>query len=240
MAERMTLILDAFDRRSTRLNLQEVAGLTRLPRSTAHRILEQLVNLHWLDHTALGYTLGRRALGLGGDGGLQSEIRRAAAQHLHELQLRTGMAVHLAVPEGSEEVYLDKIGDRFAAAMASRVGGRQPIHFTTGGRAMLAMLQPEHADALVRDNLASPESARGWTLDGLHRELGHIRKHRGLSIDRTGVLSKNFTSAAMAVRGPEGPVAAISVCPQSRQAPLERVAPLIAETVRRTTADLFG
>ncbi|MEO9221767.1 MAG: helix-turn-helix domain-containing protein, partial [Mycobacteriaceae bacterium] len=40
MVERMTLILDSFDRRSARLNLEDVASRTQLPRSTAHRILE--------------------------------------------------------------------------------------------------------------------------------------------------------------------------------------------------------
>ncbi|MDG3011647.1 IclR family transcriptional regulator [Rhodococcus sp. D2-41] len=239
MVERMTLILDAFDRRSTRLNLEEVASRTRLPRSTAHRILDQLVKLHWLDHSTLGYSLGRRALGLGGHDGMHGEIRQAAAPHLHELHLRTGMVVHLAVLDGSDEVFLDKLGGRFATTLASRVGGRNPAHITTGGRAMLAYLDPEHVDALVREAMRRPPIAKGWTLGGLHQELNRIRRNRGLSIDRTGVMSMNFTSVAMAIRGPEGPVASVCLCPESRQVPLERVAPLVVETARRITADLF-
>lgn len=239
MVERMTLILDAFDRRSTRLNLEEVASRTRLPRSTAHRILDQLVKLHWLDHSTLGYSLGRRSLGLGGDDGMHGEIRQAAASHLHELHLRTGMVVHLAALDGSDEVFLDKLGGRFATTLASRVGGRNPAHITTGGRAMLAYLDPEHVDALVRDALRRPPFAKGWTLGSLHQELNRIRRQRGLSIDRSGVMSMNCTSVATAIRGPEGPVAAVCLCPESRQVPLERVAPLVVETARRITADLF-
>ncbi|MDG3012918.1 IclR family transcriptional regulator [Rhodococcus sp. D2-41] len=239
MVERMTLILDAFDRRSTRLSLEDVAARTRLPRSTAHRILDQLVRLHWVDHTALGYGLGRRALRLSGNDGAHGEIRQAAAPHLHELQVRTGMVVHLAVLDGSDQVFLDKLGGRFASTLDSRVGGRTPAHTTTGGRAMLAWLDPERVDTLVRPHLGRPESAAGWTLGGLHQELNRIRRHHGLSLDRTGVMNRNITSLAVAVRGPEGPVAAISACPESRQIPLERIAPLVVETARRTTADLF-
>ncbi len=62
MVERMTLILDAFEGRSSRLTLEEVACRTRLPRSTVHRILDQLVKLNWVDHASFGYCLGRRAL----------------------------------------------------------------------------------------------------------------------------------------------------------------------------------
>lgn len=66
MAERFTLVLDEFAGPSARLTLEDVARRTHLPRSTAHRILDQLVRLGWLEHTAVGYSLGWRALGLGG------------------------------------------------------------------------------------------------------------------------------------------------------------------------------
>ena len=75
MVERMTLILDAFDGRAARLTLEEVACRTQLPRSTVHRILDQLVKLDWVDHASFGYCLGRRALGLGGGDGGHSQIR---------------------------------------------------------------------------------------------------------------------------------------------------------------------
>ena len=64
MVERMTLILDAFPGRTSTLSLEDVARRTRLPRSTAHRILDQLVRARWLEHTEFGYRLGPRALGL--------------------------------------------------------------------------------------------------------------------------------------------------------------------------------
>lgn len=79
MIGRMTLIIDAFENRSSRLTLEEVAYRTRLPRSTAHRILDQLVGCQWLEHTSYGYRLGPRALGLGGQDGSRGEIREAAA-----------------------------------------------------------------------------------------------------------------------------------------------------------------
>ena len=51
MVERMTLILDSFDGRRDRLTLEDVARRTELPRSTTHRIVDQLVRLRWLQRT---------------------------------------------------------------------------------------------------------------------------------------------------------------------------------------------
>lgn len=239
MVERMTLILDAFERRSSKLNLEEVANRTRLPRSTAHRILDQLVKLDWLDHGALGYGLGRRALGLGGQGNGHNELRQVANSYLHELHMRTGMVVHLSVLDGVDEIYLDKIGGRFASRLASKVGGHSGAYWNTGGRAMLAALTPEAVDDLAGERLRNSRSKNPWTLDELHQELNRIRQRHGLSIDRSGERSMGFTSAAAAVIGPEGPVAAICLCPESNSTPLDRVAPLVLGAARRISQELF-
>ncbi|MDJ0109061.1 IclR family transcriptional regulator, partial [Rhodococcus erythropolis] len=181
MVERMTLILDAFDGRAARLTLEEVACRTQLPRSTVHRILDQLVKLDWVDHASFGYCLGRRALGLGGGDGGHSQIREAAAPLLHELHLQTGMVVHLSVLDGRESVYLDKVGGRFAAALPSRVGGRVLAHSTAGGKAMLAWIDPERVDALFGSALPRCTENTITDVAVLHQELNRIRQRRGLA-----------------------------------------------------------
>ncbi|GAA3158895.1 IclR family transcriptional regulator [Planomonospora alba] len=237
MVERMTLIMDAFTGRSTRLTLEDVARCTHLPRSTAHRILDQLVRLQWIEHTAFGYGLGPRALGLGGRDGGHGEIREAAAPFLHDLQLRTGLVVHLAVLDGAEVYYLDKVGGRFAAAVPSRVGGRAPAHSTALGKAMLAWLQPEQVDTRIGGAISRLTSRTIGELDTLHQELNRVRQRRGLAFER-GECFPDIACVAAAVRGPEGPVAAVSLVGDART-PLERVAPLVADVARRVSLALF-
>ncbi len=238
MVERMTLIVDAFDSRFTRLNLEQIACRTHLPRSTAHRILDQLVQLSWLEHTSMGYSLGRRALGLGGQDGAHGEIRKAAADVLHSLHLRTGMVVHLAVLDGSMEMYLDKVGGRYASVLPSKVGQRSAIYKTTGGRAMLAWLEPERVDDLVGERITRPPQPGKWDLMSLHRELNRIRARGGISLDR-GEFTAECPSVAAAVRTHEGPVAAISLCAESGSAQLDRVVPLLADAARRVSQALL-
>ncbi|WP_020660562.1 IclR family transcriptional regulator [Amycolatopsis benzoatilytica] len=237
MVERMTLILDAFDTPSTRLTLEQVARTTRLPRSTAHRILDQLVRLEWLSHSAFGYALGARALNLGGTGGNHLELREATAAVLHELQLRTGMVAHLAILDGSDVRYLDKVGGRFAATVPSRVGGRAPAQCTALGKAMLAWLPAEQVEDRIMPVLGRQTSRTICDLATLHRELGRIRDRNGLAFER-GECFSDISCVAAAIRGPEGPEAAISLVGDAHTA-LERVAPLVVIAARQVTQELY-
>ncbi len=237
MVERMTLILDLFVCRSTWLTLEEIARTTQLPRSTAHRILDQLVRLDWLEHGTSGYGLGRRSLVLGGGADDHADLRSAASPYLHDLLLRTGAVVHLGVLDGSRVRYLDKLGGRFATNVPSRVGGTAPAHCTGLGKALLAWLEPEHVDELVGGQLPARTPATISELDALHGELGRIRARGGLALER-GECFPDIACVAAAVRGARGPVGAISIVAAAGTA-LERVAPLLVDATRRIAADLF-
>ncbi|MFF0815189.1 IclR family transcriptional regulator [Rhodococcus sp. NPDC003318] len=237
MVERMTLILDAFDGRAARLTLEEVACRSRLPRSTVHRILDSLVKLNWVEHASFGYRLGRRALGTGADGG-HAELREAAAPLLHELHLQIGMVVQLSVLDAHEIVCLDKIGGRMANSIPSRVGGRIAAHSSASGKAMLAWLDPERVDAVCAGRFVRSTPNTITSLPTLHLELNRIRQRRGLSFEREES-ARGVACVGVAVRGPEGPVAAVSLSGDVRTAPLERVAPLVVDAAREISRTLF-
>src|SRR6478736_4585443 len=135
--DRVSLVLDAFDGPG-RLNLAQIVRRTGLPRSSAHRMLERLVQLRWLRRDGRDYELGMRLVELGSLALHQDRIHRAAIPLLRDLHRATGLVVHLAVLDGSDVVYLEKIGDQMGAAIPTRVGGRQPAHCTAVGKAILA------------------------------------------------------------------------------------------------------
>jgi DNA-binding IclR family transcriptional regulator len=237
MVERMTLILDAFPDRSARLTLEDVARMTHLPRSTAHRILDQLLKADWLEHSSFGYSLGSRALHLGGVADDNSALRAAAATHLHSLMLRTGLTVHLAVLDGGRVHYLDKIGARFASSVPSRVGGRAPAHCTALGRAMLAWLPAEEVDERVGADLRAMTGQTISDLDALHQELNRVRGRHGLAVEREECFS-DIACVAAAICAPEGPIGAISLVGDAAT-PLERIAPLVLDAARQVSLELF-
>ncbi|WP_104104306.1 IclR family transcriptional regulator [Arthrobacter sp. 08Y14] len=237
MAARMTLIMEVFDSRSVRLLLDEIASRTRLPRSTTHRILDQLVQLGWLEHTPDGYGMGWRSLQFGGLDNGNSRIRAEAAPLLHSLQIRTGMVVHLAVLNGTNIHYLDKAGGRSATSVPSRVGGNAPAHATALGKSMLAWINPEQLDEMFRHGLSANTPRTIRDVPALYAELNRIRQRGGLAYE-SGESYEGISCVAAAIRNRREPVASISLVGTAGD-PIERVAPLVLDAARRVSAALF-
>lgn len=238
MLSRMSSILDAFVDRGDRLRLDEIATATGLPRSTCHRILEQLVRLSWLQHSQDGYALGRRALQLGGSVGGHDDLRAAAAPLLQQLQTQTGLLVQLSVLDFAEVVYLDALGPGQLLPAAPRVGGRAPAYAVASGKAMLAWLSPEEADTLLEDNLRPRTRTTITDLSVMHVELRRIRSRHGIAFELDEYV-QGVASVGAAVRGPEGVVAGVALSGLTSKGSLERFAPLVLDVARRIGQRLF-
>ncbi|MBF6129733.1 IclR family transcriptional regulator [Nocardia brasiliensis] len=210
MIERMTLILDAFDGSTPTLSLLGLSERTGLPRSTVHRILDQMIRLRWLAHAPGGYRLGLRTLELGGLAADHNEIRDVVSPLLHDLCQRTGMVGHLGVLDGREVLYLDKAGGRFAANVPTRLGGRMPAHSTALGKALLASLEPSIVETSLRDRLPQLTARTICDRTDLHRELGKIRQRQGVAVDNEESVA-GIACVAVPIRGRGAAVAALSL-----------------------------
>lgn len=203
--DRISLVLDAFDGPG-RLTLAQIVRRTGLPRSSAHRMLERLVQLRWLRRSGRDYELGMRLVELGSLAVHQDRLVRAAGPLLGELHRATGLVVHLAVLDGSDVVYLEKVGDRMIGAIPTRVGGRQPAHCTAVGKAILAYRDEEtDVDLGTRLTRYSISSA-----PQLAAELAKVRA-RGVAFEREESLL-GFGCVAAPIGGPGEAHAAVSVC----------------------------
>ena len=230
MVERMTTIMVAFKSSSSRLSLEDVQDATGLPRSTAHRILTQLIALDWVRHTPAGYALGSRALGLGGGDVAEMDLRAAAAETLRSLHLETGLVVHLGVLEGADVRILDKVGGAFAASVPTRVGVRLPAARALVGKAQLAFLPPEDVDALVAlPSSDDPERPR-VDLAALHLELVRVRARAGVVLER-GRNHLRLCCVAAPIIGRDGPCGGISLV-GGPQVDVETLAPVVVRATR--------
>ncbi|MCA2207175.1 MULTISPECIES: IclR family transcriptional regulator [Nocardia] len=210
MIERMTLILDAFDATTPTLTLLGLAERTGLPRSTVHRILDQMIRLRWLAHTPGGYRLGLRVLELGGLAAEHNELREVVGPLLYDLSQRTGLVGHLAVLDGREVLFLDRAGRRGQVAIPTRIGGRLPAHCTALGKALLATLEPGIAEASLRGNTVARTARTIIDRVELHRELARIRHRQGVAVDTEESLP-GVGCVAVPIRGRGVAVAAISL-----------------------------
>lgn len=216
--DRISLVLDAFDGPG-RLTLAQIVRRTGLPRSSAHRMLERLVQLRWLRRSGRDYELGMRLVELGSLAVHQDRLVRAAAPLLGDLHRATGLVVHLAVLDGPDVVYLDKVGDQ---RVPTRVGGRQPAHCTALGKAILAYRGEDAAlDLQARKTKYSISTGVQLAV-----ELAKVRAH-GVAFEREESLL-GFGCVAAPIGEPgEGQevMAAVSVCgPMNRMTFDQRLA----------------
>lgn len=138
-------ILRAFGVDDRLLPLAELVRRTELPKPTVYRVAAELVRHRLLEKTEHGYRLAGGLFELGMRAATERTLLEVAMPFLQELYERTHETVHLGVQEGTEVVYVAKIGGHRQARSPSRTGGRMPMHCTAIGKALLA-----HADSDVR------------------------------------------------------------------------------------------
>ncbi|NPC98289.1 IclR family transcriptional regulator [Nocardioides sp. zg-DK7169] len=235
MIVRMTRVLESFDRWGTRLSLEEIGTRARLPRSSCHRILEQLVQLGWVRRHTTGYSLGHRAASIGSRGPSREQVREAAAPVLLDLHVRTGLVVHLCMLEGPEVLFLDKLGGAYALTLPSDVGSRWWVTNATIGKTILAWLPPEEVDSLLGE-CAAPGGIDGDDPALLHAELAEIRR-RGVGYER-GLGMPGVGGVAAPILTADGPVAALSAVGPLERVDFERLAPLVRHAGRQTSEAL--
>jgi DNA-binding IclR family transcriptional regulator len=217
--DRISLVLDAFEGPG-QLTLAQIVRRTGLPRSSAHRMLERLVQLRFLRRSGRDYELGMRLVELGSLAVHQDRMHRAAMPLLHELHRATGLVVHLAVLDGADVVYLEKVGNAMASAVPTRVGGRQPAHCTALGKAILAYHQDAEVDLMSRKTKYSIANRAQ-----LITELAKVRAH-GVAIEREESVP-GFGCVAAPIGHNGDAVAAVSVCgPMNRMAFEQLTAPV--------------
>lgn len=149
-------VLGAFDEAHRRLTLTAIAERAGLSTPTTLRIVRQLTAGGALVREEDGaYVVGRRIWALGLLAPVQTRLRDVAAPFLADLQAATRATVHLAVRDGDQVLYLDRLSGVASVPVVSRVGSRLPLHATGVGKVLLA-----HAPAEVREQVLRGDLTR--------------------------------------------------------------------------------
>jgi DNA-binding IclR family transcriptional regulator len=197
VSSRVLGLLDAFSSAHPTLSLTELSRRAGMPLGTTHRLVGELVSWGALERDAVGrYQIGLRlwevaALAPRGPG-----LREVAMPFLEDLYEATHQNVQLAVLDGLDVVFVERISGRNAVGVRSRVGGRWPAHTTGVGLVLLA-----HAPAEVQEEyLAAP--LVGFTERTI---TDPVRLRRVLAdVRRTGVAvsDRQVTMDAVSVAAP--------------------------------------
>ena len=236
VTSRSLAVLAAFESTTGALTVARIAQRARLPLSTTYRLVHELEAWGGLDRTADGhYQVGMRIWELGQLAGRR--LRDRAHPFLQDLFDLTHENVHLAVREGTQVLYIDKIYGSRKVPMVSRVGGRLPLHTTAVGRVLLAAEPQWFVEAYVERELEAPTERTLVDPDGLRAAVAAAaHDHYSITINQMRVGS---CSIAVPIVVAEEVVAAIGVVIEAaRSGEARRFLPLLQSTAERVARAL--
>jgi DNA-binding IclR family transcriptional regulator len=219
-------------------SLTEIARLTGLPISTAHRLASELAAWGILERTDEGhYRTGDQLKMIGGQGNLApSGIEEKARRIMEDLATATGRTnVRLGVLRDAEVVYVEKVNGARPVSMFYEAA-TAPAHATAMGKALLAFL-PQHAvDRVVARGLARYTPFTLTTPEQLRRSLAVIR------LTRVAISRREFdpavSAAAVPVFGAGGEVVAALELQTRQPHELSRLQPALLVASRSLSRDL--
>ena len=206
-------VLRAFSRAGQELGITELSRQLGLGKSTVHRLVTTLTAERLLER---GSTPGRYRLGLvlyelGSKVTEHVDLHQAALPVLTTLRHETGEMVHVAVLDGLEVVYVERLESHNLLPIFRQVGHRLPAHWTSSGKILLAALPPDELTRRLSDR--RPVAQTPWTITDKSRlltELAAVAKRGWAQNNEEGHLG--IVSVGAPIRGRDGRVmAAVSV-----------------------------
>jgi DNA-binding IclR family transcriptional regulator len=183
--ERAVSILNAFSAETPELGVTELAERVGLHKSTVHRFMVNLDAAGLVERNARTgrYRLGLHIFELGGLVMQQMNLWDEALPFLESLVRDTGETGHLAVLDGGEAIYIERVEARRALRVPSAIGRGYPAHATNLGKVLLADLPPERVAEIIAERGLPAFTPNTITEpDELKAELERIRE-RGFAID---------------------------------------------------------
>ena len=219
--ERAFSIMDSLLAAGEPLNLEMIMTRTGMAKSTAFRIVSNLVRHGYLCETESGYWLGLKMISFGQAVEKNLDVRRIAAPYLSALRDRTNETVYLAALTNDWAVlYLDKCESKQPVGVMLHSPGMTIETYCTGLGKTLVAHRPE---AEVRRWLKTQDLSQRTpnTItdpEAFIAELELIRQ-RGYGIDN-GERSLSIRCIAVPIRNAQGKVvAALSVAGPTERMP---------------------
>jgi IclR family acetate operon transcriptional repressor len=209
-------VMKAFTSTEREWGVTDLARRLGIAKSTAHRLLATLTDEGLLEQDA---TTGRYRLGLVvfdlAAAAQSVDLHEAALSPMSELRNRTGETVHVAVLDGREVVYVERLDSHTTLRLLAEVGRRNWAHCTGCGKAMLAFLPPDQLERTLRNWTLAAKTPHTITDHAtLRKDLAEARR-RGYAVNRreseVGVISvaapiRDVSGRSMAAISVVGPV----------------------------------
>lgn len=182
---KLVSVLDSFSTSDRSLSVSQIAARAGLPRSTAHRAIQSLKEVGFLeqDSTRDEYRLGLKLFQLGTTVLNNLDLQREARPFVEALSSLTGESVHLCVFDGERMVFVERAsGGPTGQQNDTIIMEISPCYCTGVGKATLAY-QPEAViERVISGGLIGYTTQTITDAGTLRADLAAIRA-RGYALD---------------------------------------------------------
>jgi DNA-binding IclR family transcriptional regulator len=183
--ERALAMLEAVAQEPDGLSNAEISRKLQIPKSSASYILRTLENQAYLkrDEETGKYRVGLKILSLSRGALSGIDVREVALPIMRHLMEKTNLTCHLAILDGPEAVYIEKVEPQGFIRMDTWVGRRMRVHATSVGKALVAHIPQERLEKILADR--GMEKRTPKTITTLPRLLKDLEKVRaqGYAVD---------------------------------------------------------
>ncbi|MFE4664051.1 IclR family transcriptional regulator [Streptomyces sp. NPDC056716] len=225
-------VLDCFTADTPALTLSEIARRLDRPVSSTHRQIRELTRWGALERDESGrYSIGLHLWEVGALAPRSKSLREAALPFLEDLYEATHQNVQVAILDGKEVVYVERLFSHHATRIVARPGTRLPLHVTGVGRVLLAHAGTELINEVLDGPLRPYTEYSVVDPAQLRRELAAIHRDGFALSDRQFELVS--ASVAAPIRGADNTVvAALSIIVPSRDGTARALAPAVVTAAR--------
>ena len=236
--EKMLRILDCFSLKGGQLSVSEIAEMTGMARSTAHRWVAVLRDTGLLDQDRNRdvYRLGLRLIHLGNVALNGMDISREARPVVESLSRAGGEMGRLYLFDGNQMIFVTRtMGGRAGRYNATTVMETSPCYCSGVGKAVLAFQPEEVVERIIAQGLHQYSENTLTDPDALREDL-RLTRERGYSLNN-GEMDSSERCIGAPVRNPAGRIiAGLSLSSTPRRLTDDRIPALSALVMRHAEA----
>jgi DNA-binding IclR family transcriptional regulator len=183
--ERALAMLEAVAQEPEGLSNAEISRKLQIPKSSASYILRTLEKQAYLnrDSETGRYRVGLKILSLSRGALSGIDVREVALPIMRNLTHKTSLTCHLAILDGPDAVYIEKVEPEGFIRMDTWVGRRMRVHATSVGKALVAHIPQERLERIVADRGMEKRTPKTiTTMPRLLKELEKVRT-QGYAVD---------------------------------------------------------
>ena len=183
--ERALAMLEAVAQDSDGLSNADISRKLQIPKSSASYILKTLEAQGYLnrDEETGKYRVGLKVLSLSRGALSGIDVREVALPIMRHLMEKTNLTCHLAILDGPDAVYIEKVEAQGFIRMDTWVGRRMRVHATSVGKALVAHVPQERLEKILAERGMEKRTPKTiTTLPRLLKDLEKIRQ-QGYAVD---------------------------------------------------------